>query len=80
MIKFRQFRPPGVYLKDIKKYTGYVDVKGACVKAGVTLWRLNNKEYAPLSLQQTYKILRVIRMLQGERFLRSVNRLSLIHI
>lgn len=72
MIKYRQFRPCGVYLKDIAKYTGYSDVKGACEKAGVTLWKLNNKEFSPLSLQETYKVLAVIRALQGQRFVRSI--------
>lgn len=75
MIRFKQFRPPGVYLKDIRKYTGYADVKGACAKAGVPLMILRGKEYAPLSLQQTLEILKVIRSLQGQKFLRSLEKL-----
>lgn len=78
-IKFKQFKPAGVYLTDIREFTGYQDVKGACKKAGVVLWRLRGREYAPLSLQETYKILRVIRSLQGQRFLRGIeqsNRIS----
>ncbi len=74
-IKFRQFKPPGVYISDIKKYTGYADVKSACAKAGVRLWRLNNKEYAPLSLQETYKVLAVIRGLQGQRYLKRIEKM-----
>jgi len=74
MIKFRQFKVPGVYLKDIREYTGYTDVKGACAKAGVTLWRLRGREYSPLSLTQVIKVLKVIRSVQGERFLRKVEK------
>ena len=74
MIKFRQFKAPGVYLKDIREYTGYADVKGACAKAGVTLWRLRGKEYSPLSLAQVIKILKVIRSAQGARYLRHLEK------
>jgi hypothetical protein len=71
-IIYKQWKPPGVYLKDIKNFTGYQDVKGACEKAGVPLVRLRGKEYSPLSLAQVYRILKVIRSLQGERYLRSL--------
>lgn len=74
MIKFRQWKPPGVYLKDIKDYTGYSDVKGACEKAGVVLWKLRGREYAPLEISQVIKVLRVIRSLQGDRFLKKVEK------
>lgn len=73
-IRFKQFRPPGVYLKDIKTYTGYADVKSACDKAGVRLWRLRGREYAPLSIPEVIKVLRVIRSLQGDRFLKKVEK------
>lgn len=79
MIKFRQFKPCGIYLKDIKEYTGYSDVIGACKKAGVVLWRLRGREYAPISLQDTYKVLRVIRTLQGQRFLRYLEQSNRIN-
>jgi len=75
-IKVKQFRPPGVYISDIRRYTGYANVKSACSKAGIHLWKLNNKEYAPLTLQETYKVLRVIRGLQGERFLKKVQSVA----
>jgi len=74
-IKFKQWKPPGVYLKDIRKYTGYADVKGACEKAGVKIWMLNNKEFSPLSLQETYRVLRVIRSLQGQRLLTKIRKI-----
>lgn len=73
-IKFRQFKPPGVYLKDIRSYTGYADVKGACGKAGVVLWILKGKQYAPLEISQVIKVLKVIRSLQGEKFLKKVEK------
>lgn len=76
MIKFRQWKPPGVYLKDLKKYTGYSDIVGACKKAGVPLLKLRGKEFSPLSLQQTYEVLAVIRSLQGQRLLRSVDKMT----
>lgn len=51
---------------------------GACKKAGVVLLRLRTKQYAPLGIKDAYKVLRVIRSLQGQRLLRDVQRLAQI--
>ena len=74
MIKFRQFKPPGVYLSDIRKYTGYQDIVGACRKANVKLLRLRGREYNTISLQETKRVLMVIRSIQGERLLRTLDK------
>ena len=73
MIKFKQFKPPGIYLTDISKYTGYSDVVGACKRAGVTLYKLTPGRYNPISAQDAYRVIKVIRTFQGRRFLKSCN-------
>jgi hypothetical protein len=64
MALFRQFQVPGIRLTDIKKFTGYSDVKKACEVCGIKLWQLNDKEYNPLSVKEVYKIIKWIRAQQ----------------
>jgi hypothetical protein len=61
------FKVPGVYLSDVKKYTKYSNVKDACKEAGIELYKYNGKDYNPLSVQQLYVLLRVIRARQARR-------------
>jgi hypothetical protein len=68
----RHFRVPGITVTDIKKYTGYTNVIGACKEAGVELSMLSKTTYSPLSNEQVYKVLRVIRKRQGRRFLNRI--------
>jgi hypothetical protein len=66
------FKVPGVSISDVKKYTKYSDVLGACKEAGIELMRLSKTHYAPLSVQQIYSLLRVIRKRQGAHFTKSI--------
>jgi uncharacterized Zn finger protein (UPF0148 family) len=66
---YKSFKPPGVYLTDIAKWTGCSQVKKYCEAAGVELYQLDGKTYCPLSLQQTYLVLKQIRAAQGNRLL-----------
>lgn len=59
------FKVPGVYITDVAKFTKYSNVKGACKEAGIELYKYNGKDYNPLSVQQLYVLLRVIRARQA---------------
>jgi hypothetical protein len=61
------FKVPGVYITDVAKFTKYSNVKGACKEAGIELYKYNGKDYNPLSVQQLYVLLRVIRARQARR-------------
>jgi hypothetical protein len=67
---YKSFKPPGVYLTDIAKWTGCNKVKKYCEEAGIELYWLDSKTYSPLSLQQTYRVLKQIRAAQGERYVK----------
>lgn len=58
---YRQFKVPGIYLSDIKKFTGYSDVKGVCEKLGIRLYILYGNVYNPLGIKDVYKIIKWIR-------------------
>lgn len=60
----RQYKVPGIYLIDIARYTGYSNVKKACESCGITLWKLTDTVYQPLSAQQAYKVIKWIRAQQ----------------
>lgn len=61
---YKQFKVPGIYLSDIKKFTGYSDVKKACEACGITLYKLNDNVYNPLSVKQAFKVIKWIRAQQ----------------
>lgn len=64
MSMVKQFRVPGIYLSDIRAFTGYSNVKKACEACGITLWKLNDVVYQPLSVKQAYKVIKWIRAQQ----------------
>lgn len=70
---YKSFKPPGVYLTDLQKFTRFGNVKKACELAGIELYMLDNKTYNPLSLEQTYRVLKQIRAIQGAKF---INKLT----
>jgi hypothetical protein len=61
------FKVPGVYITDVAKFTKYSNVKDACKEAGIELYKYNGKDHNPLSVQQLYVLLRVIRARQARR-------------
>jgi len=71
-IKFRQFKPPGIYLSDIQQYTGQSNLVELCRKNGIKLIKLKGNMYNPLSLEEARKLLYIIRYRQGLRYMKKL--------
>jgi hypothetical protein len=70
-IRFRTFKPVGIYLADIARFAGtsYKRAKEAAKQAGVTINEWAPGKPGPLSMAEAYKVLHIIRSEQGARWL-----------